>query len=419
MRKIVISLIIIFSIALLVSFGWYFFLRDTSVPIGETVMSILPFGSAGNDTRPTTNDQQLTTGVTETGNQSTTDEFAKPTADLFRISDTPVAGFMVLKKGNENIVRYVDRTTGHIYDVDLATLEKTKIHNQTLPKIYEAYFRPDGNAVLLRSLKGDSDVVENLSLTLTPPKATLAGSPQATSTLYAVSSTALRGNISVVTIGSGNTLFYALRDTSSVVSSAFNGTGAKTLFTSAFIDWRLVSAGNNLVIFPKASANTLGNAYILNTSSGALKKIAGPFNGLIAIPNSTGNQILYSYFENNKTRLFAKNLTSEKESEIFPATLVDKCVWSTKEVETFFCGTPTKNLTGIEPDNWYRGLSHFSDYIWRFDSKSETAQLLSEPKKGLDLDIDAMELKLSSNEDYLIFKNKTDLSIWALKLEQS
>ena len=41
-----------------------------------------------------------------------------------------------------------------------------------------------------------------------------------------------------------------------------------------------------------------------------------------------------------------------------------------------------------------------------------------EPKPTLGIDIDAVELKLSPDEDYLIFINKTDLTLWAIKLEQ-
>ena len=424
MRKIIIILIIILSIAVIALAGWYFLLRNSNVPVVETVLGILPFGEGGGDTTRPTTDPSTSLGASNQGDQSTTgtnDKFANPTANLFRISTEPVAGVVVFNINNKGtstvIARYIDRATGHIYDADLATLEKTRVTNQTLPKIYEAYFRPDGNAVLFRSLKEDSDVVENLSLALTPPKAVSTGSPQATSTLYTISSTLLRGDIGTVAVGSGNTLFYTLRDTSSVVSSAFSGTGVKTLLTSSFTDWRLVTAGNSLIAYTKASASVAGYAYTLNTSSGALTKTVGPFNGLTAVPNSAGDRVLYSYFENNQTKLFFKNLKSGTVSEILPATLAEKCVWSAKKAGIIFCGTPVDGTLGTEPDNWYRGLSHFSDYIWHFDTGSEIAQLLAEPEKSLDTKIDLVDPKLSPNEDYLIFINKTDLSLWALKLQ--
>ena len=410
MRKLIVSLIVILSTVLVASIGWYFFLQDSDIPAGETIKNILPFGASDGDDTSGFAPEGSSTG-NEMGETTPFDEFGTPTTDLFRISDTPVAGVVVLKKNAQTMARYVDRATGHIYDADLATLTKTKVTNQTLPKIYEAYFRADGNAILFRSLKDDSDVVENLSLTLTPPKST------STDALHTVSSASLRGNISSVAVGTGNTLFYALKDTSSIASSAFNGTGAKTLFNSAFNEWRLLVAGNNLVVYTKASASTPGYAYTLNSSGGSLTKILGPFHGLVVNPNPAGNRVLYSYFENNKTRLFVKNLQSGSASEILPATIAEKCVWSTKNSTTFLCGIPTTSPSGTEPDNWYRGLTHFSDYVWRFDTNSETAELLSEPKKDFGIDLDIYEPRLSPDEDYLVFINKSDLSLWTLKLD--
>ncbi|MDP3947686.1 MAG: hypothetical protein Q8Q41_03285 [bacterium] len=417
MKKILIILITALLAVLATFFGWYLFFRNPNIPAGEAIRNILPFGSE-NDVQLTTDNRQPTTG---TSSQLTTaDEFSKPTADLFRISNTPIAGAVVFKRGGQTIVRYVDRATGHIYDVDLATLVKTKVANQTLPKIYEAYFRSDGNAVLLRSLKDDSDVVENLSLVLTPSQATLVStsSPQATDALYGVSSIALRGDISAIAIGSGNILFYALRDTSSVVSSAFNGTGRRTLLASPFTDWRLAATGNSLVLYTKASASAPGYAYTLNSSSGALTKILGPLNGLAVIPNTSGNRVLYSYVENGRARSFAKNLQRNTLSEILPTTLAEKCVWSIKDAGILFCGAPTDDPGAGEPDNWYRGLTHFSDRVWFFDTNTDIAQVLVEPKQSLGIDIDVVEPRLSPDENYLIFINKTDLSLWALKLER-
>jgi hypothetical protein len=408
MRKILIILITIISVAVVALVGWYLFVGDPKTPTTEVIRNILPFGAVEDAIQPATNPSTL---LGASNRSTTTDELSRPTANLFRISDTPVAGSVVFTKNAQAIARYVDRATGHIYDVNLSTREKAKVTNQTLPKIYEAYFRADGNAVLLRSLKDNSDIVVNQTLTLTAPKST------STDDLHTVSSTAIRGDIGALAVGSGNTLFYALRDTSSVVSSAFNGTGVKTLFSSPFTDWRLASALNSLIVYTKASTNVAGYAYTVNTSNGTLTKILGPLNGLTAIPNTSGNRVLYSYVEGGRTRLFVKNIQSKALSEILPRTLAEKCIWSIKKVSLLFCGVPTDDVGVGEPDNWYRGVTHFSDRVWLFDTNTEIAQVLAEPKQSFNIDMDIFEPKLSPNEDYLIFTNKTDLSLWALKLD--
>ncbi len=411
MKKILIISLAVISIALVAFLGWYFLLRDPEVPLVEVINNSLPFGSEDNPLSPVSGQRP----VEET--PELVDQFSSPSANLLRLSTTPVAGAVVFERGKRPIVRYVDRATGHLYDVVLPTetspvaLEKTKVTNNTLPKIYEAYFRTDGNAVLLRYLKDDSDVVENLSLALSPPQGT------STDALYTVASTALRGKISAVALGPGNALFYALKDTSSIVTSTFNGASVRTILTSPFTDWRLAAAGGHLIVYTKASARIAGYAYTLNTSNRALAKILGPLNGLVAVPNTSGNQVLYSYVENDKTKLFAKNLAKNTLSEILPATLAEKCVWSARDTSVLFCGAPTDNPGSREPDEWYRGATHFSDDIWLFNTNSGVGKVLAEPKQSLRIDIDVAEPKLSPNEDYLIFLNKNDLTLWALRLE--
>lgn len=407
------KVLIILSILVLASLAVWFWAKEKDIPLVETVMDGLPFGS-GEDS------QQATDSSTSFDNTQDKppgiDQFSVTGTKLFQISSTPVAGAIALSRSaglrqatSTTFVRYVDRATGHIYDADLATLDKIKISNQTLPKIYEAYFRPDGNAVLMRYLKNNSDTVENLSLTLTT---------KATSTsIYTTASNLLRGDISSVAVGTGDSLFYALKDTSSIVSSAFNGSKLRTLLNSPFTDWRLVSAGNVLVAHAKASSGSAGYAYTINTSSGALNKILGPLNGLIAIPNSTGNRALYSYVENGTTKLFSKNLSTGAVSEILPATLADKCVWSVKKTSILFCGVPTDSPRAGEPDNWYQGATHFFDRLWAFDTDTQVAEVLAEPKLDIKTDIDVYQPKLSPSEDYLIFINRNDLSLWALRLE--
>ncbi len=411
MKKI---LIITGGLVIIVLLGWLFF-RNGDAPLGETLRDVLPFGS-GEDVQLPVGSQQ----VVDNKESLIFDEFGNPTTNLFRLSDTPVAGFIAFARGTSTVIRYVDRATGHISEIVLGVkLEKKKITNQTLPKIYEAYFRPDGNAVLLRFLKDDSDIVENLSLTLTPPIATSVStsSPQATEALYSVSATILRGDIGSVAVGSGNALYYSLEDSPLIVSSAFNNQAVKTILTSSFTNWRLASAGNILNIYTKASASAPGYAYSLNPTSGALTKLLGPLNGLTVMPDASGTRFVYSYVEGGQMKSAAKNLKSDVIVEILPVTLAEKCVWSVKSVGIVYCAAPIDGVGGGEPDNWYKGRTSYSDRIWQFDTNAEIGQVLVEPKITFDIDIDVYEPKLSPAEDYLIFMNKSDLSLWVLKLE--
>ena len=400
---------ILIGVILITLFTWLLF-RGGDAPLIDTIRDGLPFGSGDGVTLPSTDEGEDDNEVIPLF-----DEQGVPTSNLFRLSEAPVAGAGIFTRSNRAVVRYVDRATGHIYEMVLpgatsTPLERVKITNTTMPKIYEAYFRPDGTAVLLRSLKSDTDIIENMSLTLTPPTST-------STPLYTMAAAVLRGDIGSVAVGTNNALYYSLQDSPSIVSSAFNGSGLKTILSSAFTDWRLATGGNNLIVYTKASTNVAGFAYILNPANGALTKLLGPLNGLAAIPDASGTRIVYSYNERGKPKAFAKNVRSEANLEILPVTLAEKCVWSMELPNLLYCATPINGISAGEPDNWYQGRTLYSDQFWVFDTDAEIAQILIEPKASHGLDLDVVEPKLSPAEDYLIFMNKRDSSLWALKLE--
>ncbi|MEK7148221.1 MAG: hypothetical protein AAB758_02890 [Patescibacteria group bacterium] len=401
-------LIISGSLVVIIALAAWFFLSDSSITPSQIFSPGSPFGS-GEDINISTNNGLDTVGTTTPFDQNVS------ASKLFRISNTPVAGFVILARGSDTAIRYVDRATGHISETIVYAssttnmVEKVRITNKTLPKIYEAYFRPDSTEVLLRSLLKDSDSVENLTLTLTPPKAS------STNELYAVSATSLRGDVDSIVSGAGNALFYVLRDTGAVVSSTFTGSNTKTLFTSPFKNWRLATLGGGVMVYPKASANTPGAVYSL--SNGTLTKLAGPLNGITAVGNSDGKKIAYSYTEGRETRLFIKDVAKNTSFEILPTTLAEKCVWSTKDTASVFCAVPVNGVGSGEPDGWYQGKTHFSDYIWQFNANSEISQLIAEPKVEFGIDLDIYKPKVSPNENLLVFINKRDMTLWAVRLK--
>ncbi len=405
-RKTTVIIIGIVAVIIVSFLSWYFFFSKPTTPAIPTTGTGSPFGQGG---------ENIPIGAnTSTGQNTPTglDAQGKPIAKLFRVSEQPVAGMVAFnKKSGETVVRYVDRATGHIYDVSPITLEKTKITNTTFPKIQEAYFKNDGSSVLLRDLKGDSDTVENISLSLTAPKATT------TDSLYTIKATNLIGDIKDVSVGPTNLLVYVLGNSGSIVSSAFDGSKGTNLLSSGFTDWRMSWPNTNIVsLVTKASSAVSGFAYNLNPTTGRLTKIIGPLNALTFSESSDGKRVVYSYVSNGKTVFEFKNLSDGLSDQILPTTFADKCIWSKKSAGVLYCGTPSTTIGPGEPDNWYQGITHFSDQIWRFSIITYTSEILFEPKKDSGTDIDLINPSLSPNEDYLFFMNKNDLTLWALKL---
>jgi hypothetical protein len=400
MKKVIIIILIFISLGIL---AWIFLFPRSSAPVINQLQEYLPFGSGEGVTLPPETDNGAFGQFGEGNEQENT-----PRDVLFQISKEPVAGSTFVTSSSTVYVRYVERSTGHIYDFDLNTFEKRKISNQTIPKVYEALFNTTGNKVIYRSVKEDDETIENTSLTLTPPRTT--------EEFYTLVATELRNDIVEMAPGSNNTLYYTLRDDPFLVSSNFEGEGNKTILSNAFTNWRLLPSGNSLIVWTKASVNTPGYAYMVNTSSGALTKIIGPADGLIVNASPVNAELLYSYTNSGQTNLYATTLPTSDSTLIAPATLAEKCAWGTETAGTIYCGSPS-SIRPNEPDNWYRGITQFSDNLWMFNTGSEESRLLAEPKSLVGVDLDVYQPIISPNDGFVVFINKRDLSLWGLRIE--
>lgn len=390
---------------------WFLFAmgREEGTPAGpEAVATNDPFGM-GPDvaqegipaTEPTFEGEALPLPIAQV-------EVVKEGVKLFKLEASPVAGFIILTSGTTTVVRYADRATGNIFDVRLPTLEKKRLTNNTLPQIYEAYFRDDGAAALFRALD-ENDVVKNMALALTPPKAT------STDALYTVSMTLLRGQMDSIARGAGDIISYVAKDANAVASSKFNGEGVATLWSGPFTSWRTGRLGAGTLVFTKPAATLPGYAY--RVSAGTLTKLLGPLNGLIAMANPLGTHLIYSYTEGASTRLFAKEVGKSASTEFTPSTLADKCVGSVQEKGIFYCGAPAQGVGGTQPDAWYQGKAHFSDSLWRFEAATGAASLALEPEGDFGVALDVSAPQLSPDGKYFVFINKSDLSLWGAKLK--
>ncbi|MHB1330682.1 MAG: hypothetical protein ACYCY6_01810 [Minisyncoccota bacterium] len=379
-----------------------------------------PFGSPPDDVTPDGSDGGTSTTTTSGGIDVPVDSEGKPLARLFKLSDAPVAGALSFLKNGSTTVRYVDRATGHVYEVNLTNLERVKILNTTRPHVYEVIFKQDGSGFVERTVAPGSDTVINTSISLIAPTSTSTSQASSSSaiSMHTAEATLLRGELEDITLLHNNNLIYALKDTGSVMTSSFSGENPRTLFTLPFTKWNIRPISNtSAILSTKPSSEAEGYAYTLNITSGSLTKMLGPLTALSVLPSSDGRRIAYSYTKNGANVLSVDNTLNGTSLEILPATLSEKCVWSKQSTNILICAAGENGLEDDAPDAWYQGLTHYSDKIWRFNTDTETAEILLSPKANFDIDIDVINLILSPNEDYLFFTNKTDLSLWALKLE--
>ncbi len=387
------TLTVFIALLILGLIAYFFWPKGGNTPEAGNYPQALPFGESGD-----TENTAIEVATIPEGEVAPVFEGTAPIEapqKLFKISSEPVAGFVALERGTSTIIRFVERATGHVFDSTLPKVEKARVTNNTIPKIYEAVFREDGSVVVMRHLKNGGDKIEDLSVAL---------SGTTTATILPI-------NTGSLIAGAGDMLIYTNRNNGGIYSSTFAGSNLRELLSPPFKSWRISRFGKDLLISPRASFYADGYAYKL--SGGALAKMLGPLKGLATIASPTGDYLLYSYFDNGM-KLYAKELAKNISLEMKPNTLIEKCVWSKRVREVFFCGAPRDGIGLGEPDLWYQGKTHFSDYIWSFNLKGDTAYLILDQRSEYGVDIDIINPSLTQKEDYLVFMNKLDSTLWAI-----
>ncbi len=328
---------------------------------------------------------------------------------LRKISDLPVAGFISFEDEDDVVsVRYTERSTGHIYEVKTNSLTKKRVSNTTIPRVQESIWVNEDSTIIRYLDENDNiksfyaEVVENKDNDLIDGK---------TEGVFLVD------NMKEV-ISLGSRLFYVLEGTndSQGFTSTLKGEGVARIFSSPLKEWLVGRPKQGtLTLTTKPSSDVFGYLYFLNTSTGRMDKKLSVM-GLTTLTNSNLSSVLFSRSSASSFSLSVYDVVS-KESEFLPIdTLPEKCVWSDNNIN-IYCGVPNSVSRGDYPDEWYQGVTSFSDNISRIDTREEVSEILVSPNDVAREEIDLIKPALGPNEDYLFFINKKDLSLWSLELE--
>jgi hypothetical protein len=361
----------------------------------------------------------------ESGNASTTVNTSKgqitdnkvDIATLSHIFTEPAAGIVGIasKSGSTSAIRVTARADGHIYDVMLDTGNIRRVSNNSIYKIYESVWLPSGSTTIYRYINNSGSVVQTYSgkLIASTSLAALPDAPIAT-----LLGTFLPENIgSIVPSPTGSRIFYIApgqTDTQGVIANP-DGSKKTAIFSSAILEWKATwPIESTITLTTKPASGINGILYFLDTR-GNMKRILGGVPGLQTLTNPQASTVLISD-QNEFLRLY--DVKSGQSSILSLNTFTDKCVWSLKKKNTLYCAVPTELPSGIYPDNWYQGNISFSDEIYRINASTGTSTVIGRLKASYSRDLDVINPTLSPSEDYLMFMNKKDLSVWAYKLPQ-
>src|SRR3989338_2586969 len=250
-------------------------------------------------------------------------------------------------------IRYIDRASGHLFEMDLDGKNKNLISNTTIPGIFEVSWSPKGDRAILKYYSNEK---------LNVLSAVFSGSSTKTTFLP-------DGVREAIFSPKGDRVAYVLASGSEgqvITATPENKTPTVRLkmpITSWKISWPEEA---NIYLLTAPSAYLDGFFYKLTLSSGAFAKVFGPSLGLTAATNGK---------------------------------------------DIFFSALPLAYSPAVYPDDWYKGKISFNDEIVKLnlkDSAIESIEILPS--------VDATNLFLSEDETLLFFTNKKDGSLWRLKI---
>ncbi len=329
-------------------------------------------------------------------------------ARLIKISAGPIVpGVVVVNKaGNassspETTVTYIERQSGNVFSYHTAAKTLTRTSNKTIPGIQSASWLPNASFAFVRYLSGDDFSTIN----------TYALPADGDGGFF------LPQDLADVAVSSTSILMLASGVTGSTASLAqTNGTRSKAVFSTPLSALRASFAGKSQYLATTKPSATLPGATFLVDTAGNFSRVAGPHNGLTALASPSGKWVLVSYILGAAIEM---KLVNPVTNETFPlpiATIADKCAWAADD-SVIYCGIPESLATGaIYPDDWYQGVAHFSDRIWKIQVSGRYAQLVldlsAEAKESVDIESPAID-PLGTT---LVFVNKNDGSLWSYSL---
>ncbi|HEY4494809.1 MAG TPA: hypothetical protein VJC02_01760 [Candidatus Paceibacterota bacterium] len=416
-----IILIIILTILLALGAYYFFFLKQSAPvelvdPEGTKAPSFNTLGREGVGVKEETKNEKINTDINEIVNQKIE---SLPT--LRHLSLIPIGGFSASSTASTTVIRYVDRGVGHILEVKSDEAIEKKISNTTIPRVYESYWNKNLNASIFRYIKDETGDIVNFYGEIRPIKKDTATSTSNINEIEnEIKGKFLSSNINGIAISpkQDKIFTYNIENNRGIgyISGFDESKKTKVLdfpLTQVSIEW---PEENTVAITTKASALSSGFLYFLNIKSGAQKKVLGNVVGLTTKVSRDARKILFSSSgKDGMTSSIFDTKTNSTQESVF-RTITDKCVWSKKYVNELYCAVPTEFPVGIYPDDWYKGNVSFVDQIWHLDTTTGEVHLLANLLNLADELIDATNLSLDPNENFLYFVNKRDLTLWSLDL---
>lgn len=383
MKKTILIIVGVTVVVVIVGIWLYLLVFGSSTINTDTFFS--NFGISSQTTSNT-----LNTPPTEVGAEGETSSDAPQV--LRQLTTRPVAGAIFVDGG----IRYVERGTGHIYEISLSTGTESLLSGTTLPLTVEATFSKEGNKVIVLSeqdnllqttvgsiTKDDNGAGTFEGIALPESARSVEFSPISDDIFY----------LKTTDYGSEGHVFNAVTQTD------------RFLFATPLRDIRVLW-GEQTYVYTTPSSEQIG--YIYKVDGNNLVYVHTGSNGLMALSYNDG--LILSTTEDYGLKTIFFDGTQDKDLSI--AMFPEKCVATTSATTTLYCADPTAFPQGTYPDDWYKGVVSFSDMIWSVNVDTGEADLLTSPEIESGRQVDVAQLGTNEDGTLIWFINKNDDTLW-------
>ena len=321
-------------------------------------------------------------------------------SNLQQITTRAVASFSFVASSSDRL-RYVERGTGHVFEINLSTGKETQVSLTTIAQVTEATLSPLGTSVAFTLYEGYMKKVSIGSINPSNSSITLKSLPLNAENIAFKD----EKNIYFSVEGAGNTNGYS-----------FNIDTGKwlPLFTVPITDSTSLwgkKYGSKITIETKPTAGLVGYAYSINNSTlTPLQQKGYGLTTLIGLQTS-----LVSTIEDGKYLTYAIGTTTIKQPIIM---LKEKCVFDTRVQNATWCAAPLGDIESLYLEDWYKGAITSNDYLWYTKLNSEQARLVGDLPKLAGKTIDVINMTINTNGTILLFSNKIDQTLWMYKIEK-
>lgn len=432
MKKILFVLLLIILIVL----GYFFFFRNGQDTISDFFNENTDFG-AFFDTDTQSQNDFVDTQNTTTNQINQNQQYVAPV--LRQISFEPVSGFTFYATtststrtslnqietdlvqefiATSTVIRFQERATGHLYDVFEFKSAPEKVSNITIQKVYNTIFSNNANVFLYQTPSFNNEEIRTTYAQNILPQVATGTTPAIEQSIYKQEISTVISDF--VHLKNTNRLFYAIEriNGSDFYTSDLQRTSETPISSVSFKEFTLEQINDNFILLQtKASANAVGYAYTLNISTGAITKFIGNIPGLLTKMSPDMNYYLYSESDRSRPILRAQDVKNGITRRIGLDSLPEKCAFSKLNSAQLYCFGSLQYKAASYPDDWYKGKVFNPENLYKIDLSTglvEVTYTFTEVDAPADFDV--MKVMITNNDNFIIFQNKNDLTLWTINL---